>query len=115
MFIQPPDFKARVEILKLYLKDKPCEGIEYKRIAKKLVKYSGADIKAICDVASENVIKIAMAKGKIIPITTKDINEAIKQVKPSTLEWLSTAENYATYSNQSGIYDDIIDYLKSAN
>ncbi|URZ04354.1 ATP-binding protein [Clostridium felsineum] len=115
LFIQPPDFKARVEILKLHLKDKPCENIDYERIAKKLVKYSGADIKAICDVASENVIKIAMAKGKILPITTKDLNEAVKQVKPSTIEWLNTAKNYATYSNQSGIYDEVIEYLKSAD
>lgn len=115
LFIQPPDFKARIEILKLYLKDKPCDNIKFEAIAKNLVKYSGADIKAICDVASENVIKVAMSKGKIVPITTKDINNAIKQVKPSTIEWLNTAKNYATYSNQSGIYDEILDYLKTAD
>ena len=27
-------------------------------------------------------------------------------------EWFSSARNYALYSNQGGIYDDIIRYLK---
>ncbi|MDD3224826.1 MAG: ATP-binding protein [Clostridium sp.] len=115
LFIQPPDFKARIEILKLNLKDKPCENIKYENIAKKLLKYSGADIKAVCDTASENVIRVAMSKGKIIPITTKDLNNAINQVKPSTIEWLNTAKNYATYSNQSGVYDEILDYLNNCD
>jgi len=115
IFIQPPDFKARVEILKLHLKNKPCKDINYDAIAKKLVKYSGADIKAICDVASEAVIKEAMKKGKIVPITTRDLNKAVDQVKPSTIEWLNTGKNYATYSNQSGIYDEILEYLKTAD
>ena len=33
-------------------------------------------------------------------------------VKPSTREWFATARNYALYSNQGGLYDDILTYLK---
>ena len=29
-----------------------------------------------------------------------------------TREWFSTARNYALYSNQGGVYDDILKYLK---
>jgi transitional endoplasmic reticulum ATPase len=32
-------------------------------------------------------------------------------VRPSTKEWFNTARNYALYSNTSGIYDDIKNYL----
>jgi transitional endoplasmic reticulum ATPase len=46
------------------------------------------------------------------PIRTKDLLAAATQVKPSVREWFSTARNYALYSNQSGIYDDILKYLK---
>lgn len=113
IFIPPPDLKARIDIIKLHLKDKPYINIDYEAIAKKMHQYSGADIKAVCDVASEEVIKLAMKKGEIIPIATTDLLKAIKIVKPSTLEWLNTAKNYATYSNQSGVYDDILNYLKS--
>jgi transitional endoplasmic reticulum ATPase len=33
-------------------------------------------------------------------------------LKPTTKEWFATARNYALYSNQGGIYDDILQYLK---
>ena len=33
-------------------------------------------------------------------------------VKPSTREWFATARNYALYSNQGGIYDDVLKHLK---
>ena len=37
---------------------------------------------------------------------------AATAVRPSTREWFATARNYALYSNQGGIYDDILKYLK---
>jgi transitional endoplasmic reticulum ATPase len=33
-------------------------------------------------------------------------------LKPTTKEWFATARNYALYSNQGGIYDDILQHLK---
>jgi hypothetical protein len=46
------------------------------------------------------------------PITTKDLLAAANKLKPSTREWFATARNYALYSNQDGMYDDITAYLK---
>ena len=46
------------------------------------------------------------------PVRTKDLATAAGQVKPSTREWFATARNYALYSNQGGVYDDILKYLK---
>ena len=82
-------------------------------IAKNTDKYSGADIKGICDTASKTAIKMAIQSGKIVPITTEHLLDAIKVVKPSTYEWLRMAKNYATYSNQSGIYDEVLNYFNS--
>ena len=53
-----------------------------------------------------------MKSGVPKPLTTKDLTAAIGNVKPSTREWFSTARNYALYSNQGGIYDDIVKYMK---
>ena len=53
-----------------------------------------------------------MAKGAIQPITTKDLLKALKQHKPTTLEWFASARNYALYANESGLYDDILKHLK---
>ena len=112
LFVPPPDLKARVEILTLHLKGKPIEAIDYTRVAKLMERFSGADVKAVCDMAADTVIMSAMRTGKVRPIRTEDLLEALKKVRSSTLEWLATAKNYATYSNVAGAYDDIVDYLK---
>lgn len=112
IFIPPPDLHARADIIKLHMQEKPKEEIDYVLVSKNMNKYSGADIKGVCDIASQNAIKTAMQTGKIVPIRTEDLLHAIKSVRPSTAEWLSMARNYATYSNQSGIYDDVLNYLK---
>jgi hypothetical protein len=33
-------------------------------------------------------------------------------VQPSIGPWMGTARNFATYSNDSGMYDELVDYLK---
>src|SRR2546426_734408 len=86
LFVPPPDLKARVEILTLYLKGKPIEAIDYTRVAKLMERFSGADVKAVCDMAADTVIMSAMRTGKVRPIRTEDLLEALKKVRPSTLE-----------------------------
>lgn len=112
IFVPPPDAEAREGILKIMLKDKPTDDIQYAKIAKKTENFSGADLKAIVDIAVENKLEAAMKAGRPSPLETKDLMNALKQLRPTTKEWFSTARNYALYSNQSGIYDDILAYLK---
>ena len=64
------------------------------------------------DVAVEAKLREAMKAGVPRPLTTKDLVTAAATVKPSTREWFATARNYALYSNQGGIYDDILKHLK---
>ena len=53
-----------------------------------------------------------MRAGTIQPLTGRDLLEAIKRHKPSVRDWFETARNHALYANQSGLYDDILAYLK---
>jgi len=53
-----------------------------------------------------------MKTGQPKPITMRDLEDALKAVKPTTSEWFATAKNYAMYSNQGGVYDDVLSYLK---
>jgi hypothetical protein len=69
-------------------------------------------LKAILDVAVEQKLKEAMKAGVPRPLTTKDFTSAAASLRPTTKEWFATARNYALYSNQGGIYDDILQYLK---
>ncbi len=53
-----------------------------------------------------------MRSGVPTPLTNKGLLAAIKAGRPTIKEWFSTARNYAIYSNQSGLYNDVLDYLK---
>jgi transitional endoplasmic reticulum ATPase len=112
LFVPPPDAPARAGILRLLCRGKPLADVDFEHIGKKTDNLSGADLKAIVDVAVEAKLREAMKAGVPKPLTTKDLLAAAASVKPSTREWFATARNYALYSNQGGIYDDILKYLK---
>lgn len=111
LFVPPPDAPARAEILRILLRDKPTQELEYSKLGEKLPEMSGADLKAVIDVAVEGKLREAMKSGRPTPITTKDLQQAAQNVKPTTKEWFLTARNYALYSNEGGLYDEILTYL----
>jgi len=111
IFIPPPDTDARKEIIEIQLKDKPSMDVDLDKIAKNAKDFTGADIKALVDVVIEEKLKTIIETGKETPITTKDFISQLKRIKPSSKVWFETAKNYAIYSNQSGQYDDILNYL----
>jgi transitional endoplasmic reticulum ATPase len=112
IFVEPPDEKGREEILKSVLQGKPVGDIDIKKIAQATPEYSGADINALVDIATEEKLQASMEAGSIQPIHTKDLLKAVKQHRPTTAEWFATARNYALYANESGLYDDILKYMK---
>lgn len=112
IFVPPPDQAGRVEILRILTRGKPVKEIDFVHLAKKTDKFSGADLKNLVDVAIEGKLEQALKSGVPEPLTTKDLEKALKIVKPSTAEWFATARNYALYSNQGGAYDEILKYFK---
>lgn len=112
LFVPPPDAPARASILRIMCQGKPVEEIDFEHLGKKSEHFSGADLKAVVDVAIEKKLREALKEGGLKPLTMKDLVAAASTVKPSTREWFSTARNYALYSNQGGLYDEILKYLK---
>lgn len=112
LFVPPPDAVARETIFDLKLKEKPTVNIDTKSLAKKSPEYSGADIEAVIDIAVESKLEEAIKTGVLAPLDTKDLQNALKKHKSSTAEWFVSAKNFAIYANESGLYDDILSYLK---
>jgi SpoVK/Ycf46/Vps4 family AAA+-type ATPase len=112
LFVPPPDAAARASILRLQCKGKPMEEIDFDHLGNKTDNFSGADLKAVVDVAIERKLQEALKTGVPKPLTTKDLAATAGTLKPTTKEWFATARNYALYSNQGGIYDDILKHLK---
>jgi len=111
IFVPPPDEPARAAILRVQLKGKPARDVDCEKVAAKARDFSGADLKAVVDMAVEAKLREAMKKGVPEPLFTKDLLAAAKGHKPTSREWFSTARNYALYSNQGGFYDDVMDYM----
>lgn len=112
IFVPPPDQAARASILRLMLQGKPVDGVDFDTVAKKTDGFSGADLKALVDLAVEAKLREAMKAGELKPLTGRDLLEAVKRHKPTVRDWFETARNYALYANQSGLYDDVLEHLK---
>jgi SpoVK/Ycf46/Vps4 family AAA+-type ATPase len=112
IFVPPPDAPARAEILRIMLSGKPTDSIDVEQVAKKTEKFSGADLKNLIDIAIEGKLKEAMKRGIPEPLRTADLVGASKSTRATAHEWFSTAKNYAMFSNQGGMYDDVLEYLK---
>ena len=112
IFVPPPDLEARATIFRLKLEGKPVEAIDYSSLAKKTTEFSGADIEAVIDIAIETKLEESFSSGVPQPLKTKDLQAAVKKHLASTKEWFSTAKNFALYSNETGLYDDVLDYMK---
>ena len=112
LFVPPPDAAARADIVRVHLAGKPTKDVDPDQVARKTDGFSGADLKAVVDLAIEAKLREAMRDGVPKPLTTKDLLAAAGQVRPTTKEWFGTARNHALYANQGGAYDDILKYLK---
>ena len=111
LFIPPPDKEARLAILELAMKDRPQEAINLEPIANATSGFSGADLVGLVESACDFAIEESLDGDRVVPLKQKHVNEAAKTMKPTTLEWLSQARNFAKYANEGGLYDDVTAFL----
>ncbi len=113
LFVPPPDSTARHKILEHGCKSLPGgDGIDVSKLAKRTSLMTGADLKALCERASENALERSLETGEVHPVAMKDFERELKRIQSSATDWLSTAKNYAKYSNESGQYDEVADFLR---
>jgi SpoVK/Ycf46/Vps4 family AAA+-type ATPase len=112
LFVPPPDLRARVEILKLKLAGKPAGEIDVAELARATELFSGADLDHLVDAALETALAETLRTGTVRPLGTADLLGAIRRVRPTTVEWFATAKNFATYANETGQYDEVVDYIR---
>jgi SpoVK/Ycf46/Vps4 family AAA+-type ATPase len=112
LLVLPPDRDARKEILALNLRDRPTADIDLDRLAEMTERFSGADLAHLCESAVEFALEDSIESGVPRPITTADLERALGELTPSTTAWLHTARNFAEFSNEGGVYDDLLRYLR---
>jgi SpoVK/Ycf46/Vps4 family AAA+-type ATPase len=111
-FVPPPDREARQRILEIHFKDRPVEqDLDLKFLAAKSSGFSGADLRNLVETCADLAIEESLEKGEEVPITNQLAKGALKEVKATTYEWLTTARNHARYANEGGTYDEVLDFL----
>ena len=86
-YVPPPDFEAREELFKIYLRNRPVDlGIDFKNLASLTENYVSSDIKFICDEAA----RIALKNNSRI---TSEILENVIKGKSSSIS-LSDLKQY---------------------
>ena len=86
IFIQPPDERGRLDIIKILTDSMPLSSdVNLKEIAVATQNYSGADLAALCREAAVNAMQNNAAK-----ITSTDFATGLKQIKPSITSEVET-------------------------
>lgn len=81
VYVEPPDFEARAEMFKLYLKDRPAASdIDLKQLAVLSENYVSSDIKFIVNEASRNAL---MERALI---TQSHLEAVLRKTSPSISE-----------------------------
>lgn len=113
LFVPPPDSDARKTILELLLAGRPVvDDLDLRDIVRRTSGYSGADLRNLIDTAADEAIEESIASGKESEIGQRQLRDALEQIRPTTLEWLTSAKNHARYANQGGQYDEVLKFLE---
>lgn len=85
IYMPLPDPVGRKLIFKYYLKNLPVnEDLDYNKLVELTSRYSGADIKGLCEEVARTVAEEASRRNKVLQISTSDFVALIKSRKPST-------------------------------
>lgn len=113
LLVTPPDEPARRAMLERQIRSLPGGGdFRLDSVLQRTELYSGADLKALCERASETALERSLESGVVERIAQADLERALGSTRSSVLEWLATARNHARYSNEGGQYDELTEYLK---
>jgi SpoVK/Ycf46/Vps4 family AAA+-type ATPase len=113
VFVPPPDAPARSALLASALASRPlAQSVNLARLAEAAEEYSGADLVAVVELATELAIEATQSLATEQSIDDRLLRRALDETRPSTRPWLELARHHAIYANEGGIYDELLDYLR---
>ena len=84
IYVPPPDFNERMEILHVHLAGRPVTGdIDLSEIAKRTERFSGADLANLVREAATIAVRRSMMTGVDSLIAMDDFNQVTPRIKPS--------------------------------
>jgi AAA+ superfamily predicted ATPase len=112
VLVLPPDAPARAAILEYHVRERPVERIDLAGLAEATDRFSGADLAHLCETAAEKALIASARSGTARLIGMPDFAAALREVRPSTGPWFSSARGVAMFANEGGAYDDLAAYFR---
>ncbi len=115
LFVPPPDKAARAAILEVMVAGRPGAGrLDLAAIAERTPAFSAADLGQVVDIACDLAIEASLERNAVVDLSTALLLDAVARTRPTTLEWLTEARNYAKFANEGGLYDDEVRFLQKS-
>lgn len=111
IFIPPPDQKARTEIFRLNLRNKPLgPSVNINLLAECTQHFSGADISGICNEVVDIPIREFFTTSKKRLLEIRDFYEVLGKKKSSVIEWFSKATRILKNRGNEKYFKEIFEY-----
>lgn len=111
LLVTPPDAPAREAIFRNNLRSRPIQGIDLATLGRQTEGFSGADIAAACETASEFALLDAARTGHARLIDMTDVRRAVSEIRPSTRSWFDSVRPVVQYDS-TGEFAPLKDYMK---
>ncbi|MFC1732516.1 AAA family ATPase [candidate division KSB1 bacterium] len=110
LYIPTPDEEARKQIFMISLKNRPIENIDYDELSKLSDGFSGADIKAACETATDIPLKEALKKrsNKGRNITLSDMKKGIDNTQSVLAQWYKKARQQVMNRKLEESFNELI-------
>jgi AAA+ superfamily predicted ATPase len=112
VFVPPPDHEARARILVDRLATLPLAEVDIPAVVRRTHGFSGADVAHLADTAAELALAESIAGDDVVPISQRHLEQARAQVEPSIADWVATARNAATWSDDEALFGPFLAWLE---
>jgi len=108
LFVPQPDFEARSHIFELLMAKRPTEKLDFMKIAKMTRGFSGADIKSVCEYATNIPLKESLVTKEKRKISMDDMNLAVTKTDSIVKQWYAKAKQQVELKRMGEFFPDLV-------
>ncbi len=109
IYVPRPDFNSRKQIIRIQMKNRPIDELELNKLATLTEGFSGADIKAVCESATDIPLRESMVTKKRRKINMKDMIAGINSTQSVMVQWFQKAKEQIVMNNLEDSFKEIMD------
>jgi transitional endoplasmic reticulum ATPase len=94
LFVGVPNREERAEIVRVLARTKPLVEIDAMKVADRTVGFTGGELKAMIDLASQEALLEALSVGRVVPLDTRRVLAAARGICPAASAWFERVRGH---------------------